>query len=330
MPRAFESWSCWRSRHISTITAPLTVHSVGLLGGIVMIRTSLSSSLETEIEGYWPWLRAAKEARSGGAGQANPSLSRQRFEGRFVNRNEAGSIVRISASEIENRITRAVGMHLGVQASAIPDYHINQGLGGNQAITPHEEACRLRTDPPNQKEVRNAIERVTIGATRIEILLNELVVAEGLDPALTLPWTRPSSRRRREIIQRVGEAQQPLRAMLPCKDDYFGQDVNIAARVQGLADVNEVCISATLMEAPGVGDIVKSSSVSLERRARLASRCRDRTGVRAQAHGRRPECGRGRRKESIGNGRRRCERRIARQSTGASSIARSFQRSDAS
>jgi class 3 adenylate cyclase len=44
--------------------------------------------------------------------------------------------------------------------------------------------------------------------------------------------------------------------------DYFGQDVNIAARVQGLADVNEVCISATVMEAPGVNDIVKSHSVS--------------------------------------------------------------------
>ena len=44
--------------------------------------------------------------------------------------------------------------------------------------------------------------------------------------------------------------------------DYFGQDVNIAARVQGLADVNEVCISATVMEAPGVDDIIKSRSVS--------------------------------------------------------------------
>jgi hypothetical protein len=44
--------------------------------------------------------------------------------------------------------------------------------------------------------------------------------------------------------------------------DFFGQDVNIAARVQGLADVNEVCISATVMEAPGVADIVKSRSVS--------------------------------------------------------------------
>ncbi len=44
--------------------------------------------------------------------------------------------------------------------------------------------------------------------------------------------------------------------------DYFGQDVNIAARVQGLADVDEICISATVMEAPGVSDIVNSRSVS--------------------------------------------------------------------
>jgi class 3 adenylate cyclase len=44
--------------------------------------------------------------------------------------------------------------------------------------------------------------------------------------------------------------------------DYFGQDVNIAARVQGLADVNEICIGATVMETPGVADIVHSHSVS--------------------------------------------------------------------
>jgi class 3 adenylate cyclase len=43
---------------------------------------------------------------------------------------------------------------------------------------------------------------------------------------------------------------------------YFGQDVNIAARVQGLADVDEICVSATVKEAPGVSDIVNSRSVS--------------------------------------------------------------------
>lgn len=47
---------------IATITAPLTIMSVGLLGGIVLIRTFLSFSLETEIEGCWPWQRAAKDA----------------------------------------------------------------------------------------------------------------------------------------------------------------------------------------------------------------------------------------------------------------------------
>jgi hypothetical protein len=33
-----------------------------LLAGIVAIRTFLSFSLETEIEGCWPWQRAAKDA----------------------------------------------------------------------------------------------------------------------------------------------------------------------------------------------------------------------------------------------------------------------------
>ena len=48
--------------------------------------------------------------------------------------------------------------------------------------------------------------------------------------------------------------------------DYFGQDVNIAARVQGLADVNEVCITETVMEAPGVNEIVANRAVSRELR----------------------------------------------------------------
>lgn len=49
---------------IATITAPLTFESVGLLAGIVVIRTFLSFSLETEIEGCWPWQRTSKAAGS--------------------------------------------------------------------------------------------------------------------------------------------------------------------------------------------------------------------------------------------------------------------------
>ena len=42
---------------ISTVTAPLSWESVGLLGAIILIRTFLSFSLETEIEGVAPWRR---------------------------------------------------------------------------------------------------------------------------------------------------------------------------------------------------------------------------------------------------------------------------------
>lgn len=45
---------------IATVTAPLTFESVGLLGLIVLIRTFLSVSLETEIEGRWPWQRGER------------------------------------------------------------------------------------------------------------------------------------------------------------------------------------------------------------------------------------------------------------------------------
>lgn len=43
---------------IATVTAPLSWESVGLLAAVVLIRTFLSFSLETEIEGRWPWRRS--------------------------------------------------------------------------------------------------------------------------------------------------------------------------------------------------------------------------------------------------------------------------------
>jgi class 3 adenylate cyclase len=47
--------------------------------------------------------------------------------------------------------------------------------------------------------------------------------------------------------------------------DYFGQNVNIAARVQALADANEVYLSREVMEAPGVSDIIKAHHVMSDR-----------------------------------------------------------------
>ena len=43
--------------------------------------------------------------------------------------------------------------------------------------------------------------------------------------------------------------------------DYFGQTVNVAARVQSLADAGEICISESLYTAPGVGRLLNGHNV---------------------------------------------------------------------
>ena len=39
----------------------------------------------------------------------------------------------------------------------------------------------MRRDPPTEDDVRNAIERATVSAKRVEIVLSESIVAEGQD-----------------------------------------------------------------------------------------------------------------------------------------------------
>jgi len=46
--------------------------------------------------------------------------------------------------------------------------------------------------------------------------------------------------------------------------DYFGQTVNVAARVQALADANEVCITADVYNSPGVSDVLTAHHVVLD------------------------------------------------------------------
>jgi uncharacterized membrane protein len=51
---------------INTVAVDPTFRSVGMLAGIVVIRTFLSFSLEVEIEGRWPWARTqVADARPG-------------------------------------------------------------------------------------------------------------------------------------------------------------------------------------------------------------------------------------------------------------------------
>ena len=119
--------------------------------------------------------------------------------------------------------------YLAGQASAIADHHINRGfLGASVASAQREQARRPPIDQLIGNDVRNAIERVTVGATRIEIVLNESIVSEGRDRLLTLPWRRTSSRRRREIIQGVDEPS--TRAMRTKARDGFVKALRAAHR----------------------------------------------------------------------------------------------------
>lgn len=54
--------TAWRDA-IATITGPLTVQSIALMGAVLFIRTFLSFSLEIKIRAYWPWERARRARR---------------------------------------------------------------------------------------------------------------------------------------------------------------------------------------------------------------------------------------------------------------------------
>ena len=110
----------------------------------------------------------------------------------------SGSIARVAAAEVEREVTRAVERHFAAQ--------------------------------PSKAEVQNAIERVTIGATGIEILLTESSVAEGESRTLMSPWAPTPSRRRREIIQVAGTSSEPSRAMRAKARSYFTEAMRDARR----------------------------------------------------------------------------------------------------
>ncbi|MEA2387027.1 MAG: hypothetical protein QOJ22_1201 [Thermoleophilaceae bacterium] len=58
---------------IGTVAVTPSLQNLAVLGLIVLIRTFLSVSLEVEIEGRWPWQRAAAEA-AGNGGRAGERL----------------------------------------------------------------------------------------------------------------------------------------------------------------------------------------------------------------------------------------------------------------
>jgi class 3 adenylate cyclase len=63
------------------------------------------------------------------------------------------------------------------------------------------------------------------------------------------------------IILKIGAHCGPSIAVTLNEDlDYFGQAVNIAARVQSLAGAGQICISEALYSAPGVNDLLAGAA----------------------------------------------------------------------
>jgi site-specific DNA recombinase len=96
-------------------------------------------------------------------------------------KSKAASILRVPAPDVEELVAEAVGKHSSSDAS--------------------------------QPDIRNLIDRVVISHATIRIHLSE--VAEGSDGEriLTLPWTRPSPNRKREIIQGADDGKTYVRPM---------------------------------------------------------------------------------------------------------------------
>lgn len=65
------------------------------------------------------------------------------------------------------------------------------------------------------------------------------------------------------IILKIGAHCGPSIAVTLNENlDYFGQTVNVAARLQSLADAGEICLSEALYSAPGVGALLVGHKVT--------------------------------------------------------------------
>jgi site-specific DNA recombinase len=77
-----------------------------------------------------------------------------------------------------------------------------------------EALCKLSPDHgASQTDIRDLIDRVTIGRATIRIQLSEVAEENGSAGILTVSWTRPSPYCKREIIQSANDAKTYARPM---------------------------------------------------------------------------------------------------------------------
>ena len=69
----------------------------------------------------------------------------------------------------------------------------------------------------------------------------------------------------REVVLKVGiHRGAAIAVTLNERLDYFGQTVNIAARVQSLSDAKEICLTSDVLSASGVKDILAPFAMEQE------------------------------------------------------------------
>jgi site-specific DNA recombinase len=106
-------------------------------------------------------------------------------------------------------IKSVIAFRRSTQGLGAPSHVDVSGRPGGSHPTVNEPRLELSV----LEKVLDAIERVTIGAEKIEIRLSDVFAVGGQDRTLTLPWIPPSPYQQREIIQGEGKPCSPIRPM---------------------------------------------------------------------------------------------------------------------
>ncbi|XDD46158.1 DUF5939 domain-containing protein [Leptospira sp. WS39.C2] len=105
----------------------------------------------------------------------------------------------------------------------------------------------------------------TIGDAIMASFLNPLNAFKAAKEMLYAIELFNARQMEREIILKIGIHSGPSIAVtLNERLDYFGQIINIAARVQGVAGGEEICFTKEIYEYPGVKEIVSDSDLHPE------------------------------------------------------------------
>ncbi len=126
-------------------------------------------------------------------------VSQSQLKGR---KQDAGSVTRVPAEKIERKVSDALTAILASPELGVSGRAISSALAMSE---PRQER--------SNDELCTAIERVIVGAGEIEIRLSDAIAIEDQERIVTIPWTRPSPRRRREVIQGEGESSSIIRPM---------------------------------------------------------------------------------------------------------------------